>query len=275
MTESTSISLVGSLSGSGAVATLSMLSTTEIVNIAKLFGIFGTFGLLLSLVFCIHIAFIKPEHLSLRETLGRSFLAFGVSSISGVTAFYYTGEALPSVIISAISGFLAEKVTFLIPSILNGLYFKIFGIELSDKTLEALEITKDEETNMKQIMLENLEKDGFMSKFYEFLFSQDPSLKKRFKMDEEERYSAVKSMLRLIIIYMDRLDDEHLTTTLKPIACRHAEKYNTSEEDFVFFGIALIETLEYFGVPMNKITKQKWMKNYEKLSDLMKKLGNV
>ena len=170
MTDSTSsIPIVGSLSGSGAVVTLSMLSWQETLDVAKLFGIFGTFGFIMSLVFYIHIAFIKPEHLSLKETLGRAFLAFGVSSISGVTAFYYTGEALPSVIISTIAGFFAEKITYAFPSIINGFYFKIFGIELSDKTLEALEITKDEEINMKQIMLENLEKNGFMCKFYEFL----------------------------------------------------------------------------------------------------------
>ena len=267
--------IAGSLAGSSAVATLSMLSWNDALSAAKLFAIFGTFGFIMSLLFIIHISFTKKEHLSLKETLGRAFLAFSVSSMSGVTAFYYLGDALPAVVISAASGFFAERIMYLIPSLINGIYYKIFGIELSNKDKKNLEMTKNEEMDLKKILLEHLEKQDFMMVFYDFLFVQEPTLKEKFTMDDEERNRQVKLMLRLIIVYMDRIDDEYLTTTLKPTACRHAEKYGARAEDYLYFGIALIETLEYFGVNFNNKSRKKFMQKYEKISYLMQNLGNL
>ena len=274
MADSLGSGTLGVIAGSSAVATLSMLPLSESLDILKLFGIFGSYGFATSLFCYLHIAFTKSEYISLKEALGKSLLAFCISSIGGLTTYYYTMDALPSVIISALSGFLGEKIVFIIPDLINNIFIKVFGISLSKNTLDKLTLSDDDKKNMQQTMLEYLDKPDFMKTFYSFLFLHLPSLEEKFTLDAETRNEKVSRMLKLIIIYVDRLDDKYLEVTLKPTACRHAKEYNVQSEDYLLFGIALIETLEYYGLKLNNFSRKVWLKRYESISDLMQSLGN-
>jgi hemoglobin-like flavoprotein len=103
--------------------------------------------------------------------------------------------------------------------------------------------------------------------FYSRLFLDEPSLKKMFKISQEQQAKKLVDMLDLIVCRLDRLNE--LGDEIKAMAERHVG-YGAKPKHYEKVGTALIWTLRKgLGKDWNQQVEAAWIKCYSILANVM------
>ncbi|MEM8673822.1 MAG: globin family protein [Cyanobacteria bacterium P01_G01_bin.67] len=110
--------------------------------------------------------------------------------------------------------------------------------------------------------------DGFVSSFYENLFTANPEAKPLFdttNMEEQKK----KLLSSLVLVVENLRKPEVLDNALRGLGARHV-KYGALPEHYPLVGSALLTTFEqYLGERWTPNTKQAWVDAYGAISEIM------
>jgi hemoglobin-like flavoprotein len=106
------------------------------------------------------------------------------------------------------------------------------------------------------------------ARFYDRLFSVDPTVKPLFRGDLEEQGRKLIQMLAVAVHGLDRLDQ--IVPAVQALGQRHIH-YGVKAEHYDTVGTALLWTLEHFlGADFTPEAKKAWATAYSVLADTMK-----